>query len=194
MNKVKLLEKEIEYIRSLEYQENLKKLIEGLPDYFFEVEASTTGKYHPRYALGEGGLLRHTKAAVKMGVELLNDPSIGDKYTERERDLILITLILHDGFKCGFPKERYTRSDHPILAGNYVKEMKAELTFTEEDIDFIYDAIVTHMGPWNTHPYTKEEILPKPKTKYQNFVHMCDYLASRKFIQVEFDAENNIIG
>ena len=38
----------------------------------------------------------------------------------------------------------------------------------------------------NTHPYTKEEILPKPKDKYQNFVHMCDYLASRSNLDMTY--------
>jgi dTMP kinase len=37
------------------------------------------------------------------------------------------------------------------------------------------------------------EVLEKPKNKYQNFVHMCDYLASRKAILFEFDSDNNII-
>lgn len=194
MNKISVFEKEIEYIKNSDYQENLKKLIEGLPDYFFEIEASSTGKYHPGYALGNGGLVRHTKSAVRMGYELLSDPAIGDKYTSREKDLMLIALILHDGFKCGNPKERYTRADHPLLVGDYIKEQQKNLTFSNEDIEFLYDVIASHMGPWNTHPYTKEEILPKPKTRYQNFVHMCDYLASRKFIQVEFDDENNIVG
>ncbi len=192
MNKIQCFEKEISYIKEKTYQEELKKLIEGLPDYFFEIEASSTGKYHPKYTLGTGGLLRHTKSAVRIALELLNDPAIGDKYTSREKDLMLIALILHDGLKCGVPKEQYTRADHPLLAANYVKECK-NLNLSESDINFLYDVISSHMGPWNTNPYTKEEILPKPKTRYQNFVHMCDYLASRKFLLVEFDEKNNII-
>ena len=41
--------------------------------------------------------------------------------------------------------------------------------------------------------YNGEEILETPKTKYQSFVHMCDYLASRKFLEIRFDENNNII-
>ena len=48
------------------------------------------------------------------------------------------------------------------------------------------------MGPWNTDYLTKEEILPKPKNKYQNFVHMCDYLASRKFLDIKFENDEII--
>ena len=60
------------------------------------------------------------------------------------------------------------------------------------EIKFLINAIASHMGQWNTNSYS-DVVLPKPKTKYQIFVHMCDYLASRKFINVEFDENNNII-
>ena len=167
MMKIDYFKTEICYIKNLEYVEDFKILIGLLPDYFFHVAASSTGKYHPAFSLGEGGLLRHTKAAVRIAYELLNDPCIGDKYTTREKDLFIIALTMHDGVKHGIPEETYTRADHPLLVSKLI------------------------MGPWNTHPYTKEEILPKPKDKYQNFVHMCDYLASRKFLDIKF--ENNEI-
>ncbi len=192
MNKIDYFQKEIGYIKNIDYVEDFKKLIELLPDYFFEVAASSTGKYHPSFSLGEGGLLRHTKAAVRIAYELLSDPCIGDKYTAREKDLFMIALTMHDGVKCGIPKENYTRADHPLLVSKLIKEHQRELKMPSEDIDFLCSVIETHMGPWNTHPYTKEEILPIPKNKYQNFVHMCDYLASRKFLNIEFQ-ENDIV-
>ena len=191
MKKIDYFKTELNYIKNFEYIEDFKYLISNLPDYFFEVAASSTGKYHPEFSLGDGGLLRHTKAAVKIAYELLNDPCIGDKYTEREKDLMIIALTLHDGIKHGIPEEKYTRADHPTLASKYVKDNKEFLKMDNNDIEFICSVIESHMGPWNTHPYTKEEILPIPKDKYQNFVHMCDYFASRKFLDIKF--ENNEI-
>ena len=32
-----------------------------------------------------------------------------------------------------------------------------------------------------------EEIMPKPKGSMQSFVHLCDYLASRKALEFNFD-------
>lgn len=192
MNKSLKFSKELEYIKSEKIKNACQKMIELLPDYFFEVPASSTGKYHPEYALGEGGLLRHTKAAVRIAYELLNDPCIGDKYTTREKDLFIIALTMHDGVKHGIPEETYTRADHPLLVSKLIMEHKNELKMSEEDVKFLCSVIESHMGPWNTHPYTKEEILPKPKDKYQNFVHMCDYLASRKFLDIKFE-DNEII-
>lgn len=193
MNKEKLLETEIKLIKNDKYAKDFKFLINKLPDYFFEVPAASTGKYHPKYAQGDGGLLRHTKAAVRIGYELLNNPIIGGKYTNDEKDLMLIALTLHDGLKSGLEHSQYTKVDHPILMANYIESFKDELSFTNDEIEFICKVIRSHMGPWNTD-YDNNEIMPKPKDKYENFVHMCDYLASRKCLLLEFDNNNNIIG
>ena len=191
MNKTDAFKKELSYILNSKYLENAKKLIEILPDYFFEVPASSTGKYHPEYALGEGGLLRHSKAAFRIGYELLADPAIGDKYTAMEKDLMLMGLLIHDGLKLGKEESKYNKFDHPILMANYVEEEKDNLELTDSERKLVEDVIKTHMGPWTTD-YNGNEVLEKPKTKYQNFVHMCDYLASRKCILIPFDEEDNI--
>ena len=191
MNKSLKFSKELEYIKSEKIKNACQKMIELLPDYFFEVPASSTGKYHPEYALGEGGLLRHTKAAVRIAYELLNDPCIGDKYTQDEKDLMIMALILHDGLKSGLNHEKYTRFDHPILIADYIMDNEEELGLEVEEIEFLCDAVKTHMGSWTTD-YDGVEVLEKPKTKYQKFVHMCDYLASRKCLLVPFDKNDDI--
>ena len=74
---------------------------------------------------------------------------------------------------------------------SFIKENKDKLDFTDKEIEFIVGVISSHMGPWNTNNYSNT-ILPKPNTSHQRFVHMCDYLASRKFLNVEFEG-NNIV-
>ena len=192
MNKVEVFKKEFSYIANESYATDAKYLVDSLPDYFFEVPASSTGKYHPKYTLGEGGLVRHTKSAVRIAYELLSNPLIGGKYTSREKDLMIMALILHDGMKSGQEKSQYTKTEHPLYISKHIKDNKDNLKMNDEDIAFVCSVIESHMGPWNKD-FDGNEVLPIPKTKYQNFVHMCDYLASRKFINVEFDSNNNII-
>ncbi len=191
MNREEMFLEELDYIKDENLQESLLKIIELLPEYWLSEPASSTGKYHPEYALGKGGLLRHSKAAMRIGYELLNDPTIGDKYTQKEKDLMLMSLLVHDGLKLGLPQEKYSRFDHPILMANYVIEKQKEIGLSKEDATFMAEVIKTHMGPWTTD-YNGNEVLEKPKTKYQNFVHMCDFLASRKCLLVPFDKNNNI--
>ena len=191
MDREELFLDELGYIKDEELSEALLNIINLLPEYWLEEAASSTGKYHPDYALGKGGLLRHSKAAMRIGFELLNNPCIGDKYTDREKDLMLMSLLVHDGLKLGLPQEKYTRFDHPILMGKFILDNKDKIGLNLEDANFMNDVIKTHMGPWTTD-YNGVEVLEKPKTKYQNFVHMCDYLASRKCLLVPFDENNNI--
>ena len=182
---------ELEVIKNDRVRRSCEVLLNELPDYFYEIPASSTGKYHPKFALGEGGLVRHTKVAVRIAYEIIKTQSIGNVFTDDEKDLILISLMLHDGLKEGFPKEKYTKFDHPILAANFVKD-KANLTeLTSEEVKLISTNISSHMGEWNKSDYS-DITLPLPKNKYQKMVHMCDLLASRKFINVEFDG-NDII-
>lgn len=191
MNKEEVFKIELGYIKDERVRKACLEMIKLLPDYFFNVQASSTGKYHPEYAIGEGGLLRHTKAAVRIAYELLNDACIGDKYKQVEKDLMIMGLILHDGLKHGMEESQYTVFEHPILIADYIMDNEEILGLEVEEIEFLCDVVKTHMGPWTTD-YRGNEVLERPKTKFQNFVHMCDYLASRKCLLVPFDEHNNI--
>ena len=185
MNKQDYFSTEYNYIKDDNIRNDLKYLVDNLPDYFFEIPAASTGKYHPKFAAGEHGLVKHTKVAVRIAYELMNNPGINN-FTNKEKDLMIFSLVLHDGIKSGFIKEKYTRFDHPLLACDFIRSHSDNLSLSENDIEFVTKVISSHMGIWNKD-YNGNEILPKPKDKYQRFVHMCDFLASRKVINVEFN-------
>lgn len=184
MNKNVFL-KELNYIKKGQYRKDGQILIDLLPDYFFEVPASSTGKYHPKFALGEGGLVRHTKVAVRLAYEMLQDESIGYMFTEDQKDLILLALLLHDGCKSGLVKAEYTVVNHPLIVADLIRKNASKTSFNEEEIQLLCSMIETHMGPYNKD-YKGNIVLPVPQNKYQRFVHMCDLLASKKFLNVSF--------
>lgn len=183
--KHEIFNKELSYIKDSRIKGSTITILDMLPDYFYEIPASSTGKYHPDFSLGEGGLVRHVKVAVRIAKELLDNPSIGDKYTSNEKDIMIMTLILHDGLKSGLVYNRYTQANHPTLIKDFVLQNKDKLSLSDNELDLFSHAVESHMGPWNTD-YEGREILPKPKTKYENFVHMCDFLSSKKFLNVNF--------
>lgn len=190
IEKSEIFNKEISYIKDINHKESIKTLINLLPDYFFEIPASSTGKYHPEFASGKGGLVRHTKVAVNMAKTLFDNNSIFT-FSDNEKDLIIMALIMHDGLKEGLEKEEYTRFDHPLLVSKFIKDNNNLAKLEEKDLELMTSMIESHMGEWNTSNYSSV-VLPLPKTKYQKFVHMCDFLASRKFINVKFEG-NDII-
>lgn len=185
MEKQDYFAKEYDYIKDSKKRENLKYLVSNLPDYFFEIPASSTGKYHPAFASTEHGLVKHTKVAVRIAKELLDNPGLNN-FKDNEKDIIIMALVLHDGFKCGKIKEKYTRFDHPLLASSFIDEHRDKLSLSDEEIDLIKRVISSHMGIWN-RDFNDLEVLPKPKDKYERFVHLCDYLSSKKFMNIQFD-------
>ena len=187
-------EKLKEYLDSVQ-DENVKKFmeqcIETIPEYWFTVSASSTNKYHPDYAIGNGGLMRHTIGLLRFFNRLMNNDMYGKPFTEREKNLLCVTCLMHDSRKSGsdedFIKSKYTKFDHPILAANVVRSIKTTY-ITDNEKELIANAIESHMGQWNTDAYKKSDIvLPLPQNKYQKIIHLVDYLAATKGIEVQFD-------
>ncbi|MDD3392955.1 MAG: HD domain-containing protein [Bacilli bacterium] len=186
MDKIRELKKEISYIKNDRYRKNAELLVNILPSYFFKVPASSTGKYHPASSLGDGGLLRHTKIVVRIGYELLyRNNTFGISFSDDEKDLIIISLIMHDGLKHGIIESEYTVFEHPLIMAKYIRNNKDKLSLTDEEINFICDNIKTHMGQWTTD-YKGNKVLEEPINKYQKIVHLCDFLASRKCMDIKF--------
>ena len=186
--KREVFKKELSYIVDEDIKESLAIMIDKIPDYFFTIPAASTGKYHPSFAQGDGGLVRHTKAAVRMAYELYGIY----KFPQRTKDLIIMALVLHDSVKKGIEETKWTLHDHPLIACEFIRNNKSELKLNNDDIEFVCGCISGHMGKFNTCDYS-DVILPLPKTPEQKFVHMCDFLASRKVINITFDKDNNIV-
>ena len=180
--------KELDYIKDERLRENTKTILNNLPDYFYNVQAASTGKYHPKYALGEKGLVRHVKAAVSIANSLFNIY----KFDNHTKDIIIISLLIHDGLKHGFIFDKYSKFEHPLFIGELLDNIKNELTLTDDELDEIKNNVASHMGKYNTNNYS-DVVLPLPETVSEKFVHMCDFLASRKQIHFDFDENNNII-
>lgn len=183
--KLGVFAEELALIQNPDIRAFVEKCILKTPDYFYRVPASSTGKYHPEYSLGDGGLIRHTKALIYIAKELLTLEHYQHKFTSDERDIMIAAGILHDSFKHGDTEQQYSIADHPVVAANHVLEWaeQKEIGFART----IADCIRSHMGEWNTDYKTKKPIMPKPETDMEKFVHECDYLASRKSLIVKFD-------
>lgn len=177
----------LNWIKDDELRKIVEKELKLLPSYFWKVPASSTGKYHPEYCLGEGGLVRHVKAACKIAHELFEVSGFNDE----DKDVIIAALLLHDGFKHGRREqgEGHTVHEHPVLMSDYLVEkywFGAEKENKNRMMTKVSDAIASHMGKWIFSEYSPVT-LPEPETPVQVFVHMCDYLASRKSIEVNLE-------
>ena len=192
MEKSQIFSTELSYIKDDKIRLSTIYLLNNLPDYFYIIPSSSSGKYHPEYALGVGGLVRHTKAAVRIAIELFRDNVFNTfEFSEHSHDLIIMALLLHDGFKQGKVASNHTAFDHPLIAANFVFENIANLPMSKFDALQVRRLIASHMGPWNIDKIGKI-ILPVPMTNEEKFVHLCDYMASRNFLNIMF-VDNEIV-
>ena len=155
--------------------------LHAAPEYFFTMPASTTGKYHPSYALGDGGLIRHMKAAVNIAEDLLKLEQ-NAFLSEAHHDNIIAALILHDSVKKGMDGSLWTTNEHPKDAAKLLRDTyesnKMFVNVDENTVDVVCKMIASHMGQWDY-----DGLLSKPETEGEKFVHLCDYLASRKYLE-----------
>jgi len=186
--KIKAFEEELKFIVNPQIKLFAETAISSLPDYIFHIPSSSTLKYHPQYALGDGGLIRHMRACARFAMECFRLEWYSD-FTSDERDLIIVALLIHDGVKSGWPQEKFSKSDHPVLAVEYfssIDELRGIIS--EQYFNFVMDGILMHMGAFNKDR-SGHEIMPKPVTKAQKLIHFSDYVCSRKLFEVNFDAE-----
>ena len=159
------------YLEKIEHPTIKKFVVDALyyyvPDSFFYIPASSSGKYHPTYSLGTGGLVRHTMAALYFAEELF--PLYEGEFTSRQKDYIRAALILHD--------TRKPSKTHPIEVKLMLEPFRDKYA---RIFDQVIDLIESHMGQWD---YFGK--FPTPKSSTQKFVHLCDFLASRKEVSVE---------
>lgn len=161
------------------YKELAQLLIGLVPDYFFIIPSSSSGKYHPEDEICEGGLLRHVYKDIKVFIQLCIMHNISDDTFISEG---IVALMFHDAFKSGMPQQEHTVFEHPLLAAEFIRNNASGIPAAS--INNIANAVASHSGRWNTSKYS-EIILPTPTTELEKLVHEADFLASRKEFKLD---------
>ena len=191
MNKTLYFNKEIATIQNEDLREFAKYLRDNAVDYFYVIPASSSGHHHPITELGLSGLLRHSMNAVRVLNYLLGLEQYNQHLTERECDLMRISMLFHDSVKNGWNGSAYTIQTHPTLAAQWIKDMNSKYCkpLLDEEINFIYGCVEAHSGQWNMSK-KGEAILPKPATLAQELCHLSDYIGSRRDIEIKYDEDD----
>lgn len=176
---------EIDKIEDVVLRDIAKRMVKDIPEYFWTIPASSSGKYHPECDLGTGGLVRHSIMVCRVAIDLIRS-EVFIKDNQVNRDIARIATLFHDCIKSGHIKEDGTYSEHtvfehPNLASEFVQEYLDAGGVDDIKKMMICDAIKTHMGKWCTSKYSSI-ILDIPKTDFEKLIHIADYMASRKYI------------
>jgi hypothetical protein len=190
--KIALFEKEIAYINTDGVKDFFKSAITLVPDYFFEVPAASSGKFHSVLECGFGGLVYHTRSVAKVANYLVNLQQYKSKLSDIERDCVICAALLHDCLKHDWEnKTGFSVHQHPALAAEFIKSDDRLNDIIDDEIrTVIGDAAASHSGEWTTSTRSKI-VLPSPQTLVQELVHLSDYIASRSDIHILFEGEDN---
>lgn len=159
-------------------------MIKLIPDYIFTMPSSTSGKYHNKTQCQVHGQIYHILMFAEVMNYRLELKGNKEKFKSPvQRDAMRCIPIFHDALKCGDGKSTYSVHEHPMLAGQWVRE-----TNVEHDIDSkIKEAIARmcerHSGEFTTSKKSKT-VLPEPENEMELFVHECDILSSRNNIDM----------
>ena len=148
--KITLFEKEIAYMEIENIKDFFKKAITTVPDYFFEVPAASSGKFHSVLECGFGGLVYHTRSVAKVANYLVNLQQYKSKLNEVERDCVICAALLHDCLKHDWEnKTGFSVHQHPVLAAEFVKTDKRLDGIISDEIRNIIIPIVKSQKNYN---------------------------------------------
>lgn len=186
--KVDTFRKEILKIKSSEIKTFTAGVLKGIPDYFFVLPATSSGRHHNVMDNARGGLVHHTKAVVIALDTLLSINVYRDMITNDDEsiDAMYSACILHDIAKYGFDyrPSKHTLFQHPIMGAEHIQKYANTHKYTQPWVDQIVRNVMTHHGQWNTSRYYTGITLPTPVNNSDILVHTADYLASREYIQI----------
>lgn len=188
MDKVKVFKGLLNKFETDEIRNYCADMIKEIPDYIFTIPSSTSFKYHNKTQCQPHGQIFHILMFAEVMNYVLGLEYVKEKTNERQRDCLRCTPIFHDAIKCGLNGSQYTVHEHPMLAGEWVRNTSVEHDVDADTKAYIARLCESHSGEWTSTKRSKT-VLPKPENDEQFFVHMCDYLASRSNLDMTYSDE-----
>ena len=187
---IEQFEKELNLIRSSAIRRFTKEVLDNVDEKFWTAPSSSSGNYHPPEDNVKGGLVNHVKKAVVVG----QDYARRALFSQKELDMLISSILLHDTCKNGIEWGERTSCIHGFLAYNWLDQFKLN-NRTEKEM--IKNAVRYHMFPWcyvvspqEKDSYSKEDIQDNLRefqrasypSRIEKAVQEADYFSSRENI------------
>ena len=187
MYDVSEFEPELQFIKNEAIREFTRVCLENAPPYFWEVPASSGGKYHPVWASGDGGLVRHSRVTAFVTKELAQ----AFKLDPDETDAAISAAIMHDVTKHGLPGGKYSVKDHDYIAACFIHRQAKQFTAVGNPevpmLREICGAVAYHFGNFSVEVVGRKlKTFPEEYSKIEQIIHTADMVASRKGINFDF--------
>lgn len=177
---------EINKIKFPTFKQHVMELLKIAPDDILNMPSSSTGKYHPADEISKDGMIRHIKRCVIVAEETARMRG----HTDEELDILIAGCILHDLFKQGIPRGKWTVKEHPIFSYEHIKKYVSNNKLTVDELsagllDTLAVICLYHEGSW-TIPESYEKhpksTCNKEQLQLAFSMHIIDFMASRRTI------------
>lgn len=181
------LDDEIDMIQRDDLRVLIVRCLAAAPAEFWTAAAGTSSNRHPGYARASRGIIRHTRAVVRITRHLLED--IGLNTDDHEWQVTIAAAILHD-ICLRDDNSRSSRPDHPLRGADLIETigrgMVRDQAIKTSTVRVVSSLVACHMG---RHQGLRRHIdLPRPLTRIERILSQAVYLAScRDIIVVNID-------
>jgi hypothetical protein len=193
--KVLVFESLAQTFETLDMRNYYLDMCQEIPDYIFTMPSSTSGRFHNKAQCERFGQINHIfmfHSILEHRLRLEHNKAIFK--TPTIRDCMRCVPTFHDAIKCGWNGSQYTLHKHPLMAGEWIRNIVVGNDIKDEYKNFIADMCERHSGEWNSSPKDKT-LLPKPEKKADFFIHECDILSSRNDLDyIMPEKVNNTLG
>lgn len=177
---------------------------------FWDIPSSSSGKYHPEWENGNGGLIRHIKAVMALALASMRrygyspeTPSDADE-NAKIRDILAFAVLTHDWGKNGHPAKnwgKHTTKTHGEDTAQVIKEemLPKFIKFFPEikDIDGLEEMVSQGSFATENHYqiWSKAKMKPNDErlTDIARILAETDFHSSRKIIKdIDWDEVEKI--
>lgn len=184
-DKVRVFAEYLDKFETHEMKLYCQDMIKLIPDYIFTMPSSTSGKFHNQTQCKVHGQIYHIIMFAAIMDYLLSLKCNIEKFKSPiQRDAMRCSVYFHDAVKCGWDGSQYTVHEHPMLAGQWVRETHVEHDIDDTIKERIARMCERHSGSWTTSKYSTV-VLPEPENEMEILVHECDILSSRPDIDMQ---------
>ncbi len=133
----------LDLVQTPQINEFTQFILLRLPEYFWTLPASTTGKNHG----ADETLLDHVLACLYMAKQVNNQ--FENHWTQRQKDQLYSSLMLHDGWRCGEPGNECRITQEMIDEKKLDQKLLGNLKTAREHAEVGYRQLLQLVAEYN---------------------------------------------
>jgi hypothetical protein len=144
--KIKIFQEHLDMIQTDSIRDFTQFVLLNAPEYFWTLPASTTGMNHGK----EETLINHILACMYIAKKVAED-QFGTHWTQRQKDQLYSSLMLHDCWRCGEPGRECRITQKMIDEKGYDQSLLGNLKTARDHAEVGYRQLLQLVTKYNKY-------------------------------------------